>query len=32
MIAEMVAADLANARREQILRDHGQKSGDSAEW
>jgi len=32
MIAEMVTADLANARREQILREHGQKSGDSVEW
>lgn len=32
MIAEMVAGDLANARREEILRAHGQRSSDSAEW
>lgn len=32
MIAEMVTGDLANAKREAILREHGQKSSDSAEW
>jgi GDPmannose 4,6-dehydratase len=32
MISEMVAADLANAYRESILRDHGQKSNDASEW
>ena len=32
MITEMVISDLANARREQIVREHGQKSSDSAEW